>query len=40
MSKGRIGGIAAAVLIVLAVIRSVQIVHSKPIKRCMKYFGV
>ena len=25
-----------AILIVLAVIRSVQIVHSKPIKRCMK----
>ena len=29
-----------AILIVLAVIRSVQIVYSKPIKRCMKYFGV
>lgn len=29
-----------ATLIVLSVIRSVQIVHSKPIKRCMKYFGV
>ena len=29
-----------AILIVLFVIRSIQIVHSKPIKRCMKYFGV
>ena len=29
-----------AILIVLFVIRSVQVVRSKPIKRCMKYFGV
>lgn len=29
-----------AILIVLSVIRSIQIVRSKPIKRCMKCFGV
>lgn len=29
-----------AILIVLFIIRSVQVVRSKPIKRCMKYFGV
>ena len=29
-----------AILIVLSVIRTVQIVRTKPIKRCMKYFGV
>ena len=29
-----------AILIVLSIIRTVQIVRTKPIKRCMKYFGV
>ena len=29
-----------ATLIVLSVIRSIQMVRSNPIKRCMKYFGV
>ena len=29
-----------AILIVLSIIRTVQIVRTKPIKKCMKYFGV
>ena len=29
-----------AILIVLFIIRTVQIVRTKPIKRCLKYFGV